>query len=341
MKTLFTMLVVICAYTSVDAKKVSFRKAPKNMLIIAHRGASGYLPEHTLAAKSLAHFQGVDYIEQDVVLTKDNIPIVLHDIYLDTVTNVKTLFPKKKRKDGRYYAIDFTLKEIKQLAVHERTNHKTGKAVFPKRFPKNLLLFRIPTLKEEIKLIKGLNQSQNKEVGIYVEIKKPEFHSKEKKNISGVVLKALNSAGYFGPEQKVFIQCFHSQTLETLSKQTNIPLIQLIADDSWKESSNNYSSMLTRQGLEKIKTYAVGIGPWIPQVFRGLKKGRPLWTPVVALAREVGLKVHAYTFRKEELPVGIDKFEDLLAYFIKDAAVDGIFTDFPREAIKVRDRYKN
>ncbi|MEW6710741.1 MAG: glycerophosphodiester phosphodiesterase family protein, partial [Candidatus Riflebacteria bacterium] len=87
---------------------------------IAHRGASGYLPEHTLPAKALAHGMGADYIEQDLVLTKDGHPIVVHDIHLDTVTDVATRFPERKRDDGRFYAIDFTLAEIKTLKVTER-----------------------------------------------------------------------------------------------------------------------------------------------------------------------------------------------------------------------------
>ena len=86
-------------------------------IVIAHRGASGYLPEHTLAAKAMAHGMDVDYIEQDVVLTKDGVPVVLHDHYLDTVTDVAKQYPDRKRSDGRYYAIDFTLQEIKSLVL--------------------------------------------------------------------------------------------------------------------------------------------------------------------------------------------------------------------------------
>jgi glycerophosphoryl diester phosphodiesterase len=91
-------------------------------LVIAHRGASGYLPEHTLAAKAYAHALGADFIEQDLVLTKDDVPVVLHDIYLDTVTDVAVRFPERKRADGRFYVIDLTLAELKQLRVTERFN---------------------------------------------------------------------------------------------------------------------------------------------------------------------------------------------------------------------------
>ena len=101
-----------------------------NPAVIAHRGACGYLPEHTLQAVELAHQQGADYLEQDVVLTADGIPIVLHDVTLELTTNVASIFEGRQRDDGLFYAIDFTLAEIKQLTAHERTD-LSGNAVFP------------------------------------------------------------------------------------------------------------------------------------------------------------------------------------------------------------------
>ena len=133
-----------------------------NKIVIAHRGASAYLPEHTLAGVSMAHAWDVDFIEPDIVLSKDRVPVVLHDIHLELTTNVEDTFPKKKRKDGRYYAIDLSLAELKQLRVHERINPKTGKIAFPARFPAKLSAFQIPTLSEYIELIQGLNSSRQK-----------------------------------------------------------------------------------------------------------------------------------------------------------------------------------
>lgn len=101
--------------------------------VIAHRGASGYLPEHTLEAATLAFSQGADYIEQDLVLSRDLVPVVLHDIHLDTVTDVAHKFPYRKRSDGRFYAFDFTLEELKTLKVRERTD-LAGNEVFPNRY---------------------------------------------------------------------------------------------------------------------------------------------------------------------------------------------------------------
>ena len=125
-----------------------------NPLVIAHRGASGYLPEHTLEAATLAYAQGADFIEQDVVLSKDGVPVVLHDIHLDTVTNVAKRFPDRKREDGRYYVIDFTLKELKTLRVHERTDLK-GQPVYAGRFQGDSD-FRIATLEDHFELIEQL-----------------------------------------------------------------------------------------------------------------------------------------------------------------------------------------
>ena len=130
-----------------------------NRVIIAHRGASAYLPEHTLEAYSYAHALDVDFIGPDVVLTKDNEAICIHDIHLETTTNVEQVFPQRKRSDGRWYAIDFTLKEIKTLLVHERENEE-GKRVFPQRFSQRKSSFKVPTFREFIELIKGLNASR-------------------------------------------------------------------------------------------------------------------------------------------------------------------------------------
>src|SRR5947207_6618226 len=152
----FFPLLVSCLFAP---RLLFFAMAESPKIIIAHRGASGYLPEHTLAAVAVAHTMGADYLEQDVVLSKDSVPVVLHDIHLDTVTDVARRFPGRKRRDGRFYAIDFTLAELKQLRVTERFNHQTGEPVFKERFPQCQASFEIPTLEEELQLIQGLNQT--------------------------------------------------------------------------------------------------------------------------------------------------------------------------------------
>ena len=160
-------------------------------IVIAHRGASGYLPEHTMEAKAMAFAMNADFIEQDLVLSKDDIPIVIHDIYLDDVTDVATKFPNKKRKDNRFYVIDFTFEELQMLTVTERFNPETGEQVFKNRFPKGKGNFKLHSFNQEIEMIQGLNTSAGKNIGIYPEIKEPAFHEKEGKNLTEIVLKTL------------------------------------------------------------------------------------------------------------------------------------------------------
>jgi glycerophosphoryl diester phosphodiesterase len=199
----------------------------KKALVIGHRGSSGYLPEHTLEAKVAAMLMGADYIEQDLVLTKDNIPIVIHDIYLDEVTDVVDKFLGRSRKsdngEARYFAIDFTLAEIKQLQVTERF-HRENKsmAFFASRYPVGQSTFQINTLEEEIQLVKGFEKSYNnihtmasgnawkeKTFGIYVELKRPDFHRNESKsNFSEIVLEIVNKYYADSADSQVFIQCF-------------------------------------------------------------------------------------------------------------------------------------
>ena len=141
------------------------------MKVIAHRGASGYLPEHTLPAKALAHAMGADFLEQDVVASRDGELIVLHDIHLDRVTDVAKRFPARARKDGRFYALDFDLAELRQLRVHERVA-ADGKPVYPGRFPVTAGRFALHTFDEELAFIRGLNETTGRNAGVYPEIKK-------------------------------------------------------------------------------------------------------------------------------------------------------------------------
>ena len=180
----------------------------KGKMIIAHRGASGYLPEHTLESKALAYGMGADFIEQDLVLSKDDVPVVIHDIHLEEVTNVKEVFPERKREDGRYYVIDFTFVELLGLQVNERINRKTGQVVYPDRFPSGTSSFSLHSLQQEIELIQGLNKSTGKEVGIYPEIKNPGFHREEGKDISKIVLGILEEYGYSDLKDACVLQCF-------------------------------------------------------------------------------------------------------------------------------------
>jgi glycerophosphoryl diester phosphodiesterase len=301
--------------------------------VIAHRGAPGYLPEHTFASKVMAYAMGANYLEQDVVLTKDDQAIILHDIYLDAVTDIVQCFPNRARSDGLHYAIDFTLKEIRSLKVHERIDLRSKRALYPNRFPPDHAIFRIHTLAEEIELIQGLNQHMDGEVGLYVEIKNPQWHQKEGKDITKIVLGVLNQYGYQTQKDRIVIQCFDVAALKRLkfNLKTQIPLVQMLGDNSWwPNSSVDYNYLRTPKGLEEISTYAVGVGPWIYHIYLGKDKYQnPLFTSLVRDAHSKGLIVHPYIFNKDQLPKGIKSFNELLNVFYFQLGVDGVFTDFP------------
>lgn len=315
--------------------------ADEGKIVIAHRGASGYLPEHTLAAKALAYGMGADYLEQDVVMTKDDQLIVLHDIYLDTMTDVAEKFPGRVRENGRYYAVDFTLEEIRQLSLGERKSPQSGKVVYEKRFPGNIAIFSIPTLAEEIEMIQGLNVSSGKNVGIYVEMKKPAWHLKEGKDITLAVWEMLKKYGYESPDARVWLQCFEPAPLKRLRKELGcqLPLLQLIDMILPPETTIDYRRMVSAEGLDEIASYANGIGPDARYIVTGLTEaGQPIISSLLAEAHARSLVVHPYTFRREGLPPQIPDLETVLKLFYFQIGVDGLFTDFPDQAAAVLGR---
>lgn len=290
----------------------------KNKIVIAHRGASGYLPEHTLESKIMAFKMGADYLEQDLVLSKDNVPIVIHDIYLDDVTDVALKFPFKKRKDGRFYVIDFTVKELKSLQVFERFNPKTGKQIYPNRYPKGKGNFKLHSFQEEIELIQKMNLEFEKNVGIYPEIKDPKFHQQEGKNITKIVLKTLTEYGYSTRKDNCILQCFDAVELEKIRKElkSDLLLVQLIEFE--KETKN----------LHHFASYANGIGPWYKQILDKKVDERWQFTSLVSDAHALNLKVHPYTLRADNLDE-FSSFPEMMQTLLIEANVDGAFTDFP------------
>lgn len=305
-------------------------------IVIAHRGASGYLPEHTLPAVAAAHVMGADYIEQDVVLSRDGVPVVLHDIHLEATTNVADLFLERRRQDGHWYAIDFDLAELKQLAVIER-RRVDGQPVFANRFPTVAPTLQVPTLEEEIQLILGLNRSRNTEAGLYIELKAPRFHSAAGLDMTAAVLAVLERYQLNRPGAKVILQCFDPETLRALQSQyaSPLPRIQLIGDNSWDPADSvDYSAMLTPQGLEQIAHYADGIGPWIPQLFDGQAVNS-----IAEHARARGLLIHPYTVRADALMLGAGSIDELHHKLLLDAGVDGVFSDFPDQTRQFIDQH--
>ncbi len=361
MSCVFVRLGIVAAITLlvVGSTGAKVKDSRSKKLIIAHRGACGYLPEHTLAAKAMAYAMGADYIEQDLVMTKDDHLVVLHDHYLDRVTNVAKVFPERKRTDGRYYVIDFTLAEIKSLEVTEGFDLKDGRQVpnYPQRFPLWKSSFRVNTFAEEIELIQGLNRTTGRVVGIYPEIKSPWFHRREEKDISVATLRVLKEYGYNSKSSPVFLQCFDPNETRRIHDElfdqfdVEVRLVQLIAETDWNETMikddeqwvpYDYSWMFRPGAMRKIAQYADGIGPWKPMIVKDDSiPGQLNVTPMLKDAHDAGLVVHPYTFRLDEgrIPGYAKNFDDLLDIFLYQVGVDGLFTDFPDKGVQFLNRH--
>jgi glycerophosphoryl diester phosphodiesterase len=300
-------------------------------IIIAHRGASGYLPEHTLEAIAAAHAMGADYLEQDVVLSKEGIPVVLHDVCVDTVTDAARRFPDRRRADGRYYALDFTLAELKQLRVTERFDPATGQPVFPGRFPPWQSSFAIPTLEEELQFIRGLNKSTGRAAGIYPEIKAAAWHRRQGYDISRTVLALLDRYGYSTKNDRIYLQCFDYAEVRRLRGELGYRgrLIQLLGGGEMDGAVTDYDRLRTRAGLEELARVADGIGPSLQMLVTGERPGEYHISNLVGLAHDLGLEVHPYTLRADALPKYAASLEELLRIFFVEAGVDGLFTDHP------------
>jgi glycerophosphoryl diester phosphodiesterase len=301
-------------------------------LVIAHRGASGYLPEHTLAAKAYAHALGADYLEQDLVLTKDDVPVVLHDIHVDTVTDVATRFPGKKRADGRYYALDLTLAELKQLRVSERFNAATKAPVYPQRYPSAMAAsdFRIPTLEEELQLIQGLNRSTGRKAGIYPEIKQPKWHRDQGHDISAIVLPILRRHGYATKADACFVQCFELAEVRRIRTELGWQgrLVMLIEGRARGDDGTDYHQLCTAAGLKELAAIADGIGPAISRIVTWSSATVKKFTDLVKNAHEAKLVVHPYTIRVDDLPRNCPSVGELHAALFREAGADGAFSDF-------------
>lgn len=300
-------------------------------LVIAHRGASGYLPEHTLAAKALAYAMGADFLEQDVVATADDELVVLHDIYVDRVTDVVERFPDRRRADGRYYVRDFSLAELRTLRVWERMD-AMGSPVYPGRYPARTGEFRIHTLGEEIEFLQKLNDATGGTTGIYPEIKRPAWHRDEGVDIAPRMLQVLGEFGYRDRTDPVFLQCFDATELARIRHDLgcSLKLVQLIGENEWEEADTDYDELRNAENLQDLSRTVDAIGPWLNHLYElDDSNGHPVATDLVGDAHRAGLAVHPYTFRSDDLPAGFGSFEDLVTYFTLEQRIDGLFTDFP------------
>lgn len=348
-------------------------------LIVGHRGASGYLPEHTLEGYKLAIEQGADFIEPDLVSTKDGQLVVRHEPMLSGTTDVATRPEFAGRKTTRkvdgvdtadWFASDFTLAEIKTLrakqAFADRDQSHNGK-------------YEIPTLQQVIDLAKAESTRTGRSIGIYPEIKHSTFHSAMGLAIEDKLLDQLKAAGWSQKNSPVIIQSFETANLKYLRGKTQLRLIQLVdADDVDKDGGivlaapfdkpydfvvtgdkRTFKDLVTAEGLKDIRTYADGVGPWKPylmpakQVLGDDGKPRDLNgdgaiderdrvllppTDVVKNAHAAGLFVHTWTFRSEPKRLASDFKGDPAAEYKAFLAlgIDGLFSDFPDQAVKAR-----
>jgi glycerophosphoryl diester phosphodiesterase len=299
-------------------------------IVIAHRGASGYLPEHTLIAKALAYGLGADFLEQDVVASRDGHLLVLHDLHLNDVSDVAQHFAGRQRSDGHYYVIDFDLAELRQLTLFERRKPGRAEPRFPARFPHTSGLAQIVTLNEELTFVAGLNRSTGRTVGIYPEIKHPRWHAEHGIDLAKQLLTTLAAFGYTTAESPAFVQCFDASELRRVRQElgSGLRLIQLVGVEP------EYAPLLTQANLPHVASYANGLGPHHSQLIDGQRQVLPL----VRWAADAGLALHPYTFRADELPAYARSLDEMLEIFFGQARVQGVFTDHPDIAVRARGR---
>ncbi|MFP5455928.1 MAG: glycerophosphodiester phosphodiesterase [Alphaproteobacteria bacterium] len=342
MRRLFPLIVAALMASSLDARPV----------IIAHRGASGLRPEHTAAAYRLAIEQGADFIEPDLVMTKDDVLVVRHENEISGTTDVADHPEFSDRKttktiDGRsisgWFTEDFTLAELKTLRARER---------LPALRPGNLRYAdeRIQTFDEVLAIAKGAPRP----VGVYPETKHPSYFASIGKPLEKPLLAALAEAGFTRRDDPVFIQSFEVSNLKALRALTPIRLVQLIDpdeapfDQQLAQTGLTPARMVTPEGLRTIATYADAIGPYKLMIEPRDAEGRALApTSLIADAHAAGLQVHPWTFRSENafLPAGdrrgqgdaergdpAAEYRRFLGY-----GVDGLFSDYPGDAVTARE----
>jgi len=347
---------------------------PKNPdigpIVIGHRGACGYVPEHTLTSYFIAMQDGVDFVEPDLVMTKDGVLVARHENEIGGTTDVAR-HPEfagrrtTKTIDGvahtGWFTEDFTLAELKTLRARERIPEvRPGNTRFDGQF-------QVPTFDEICALVAGVQQQREmaarqlglpapKRIGVYPETKHPTYFQGLGLAMEELLVNTLHRHGYKGRDGFAVIQCFEVSNLKAMRRMTELPIVQLMEDEGGpfdfivKGDRRTYRDMITPDGLAEIATYATGIGPHKWQVIP-LNADETLAapTPLVKDAHAAGLKIHAYTFRAENqyLPKNLrssadpnalgDLQRELRVYL--DAGLDGFFTDHADFGVKARDAF--
>ncbi len=320
------------------------------VLIIGHRGAAGYRPEHTLASYELGARMGADYVEPDLVTTKDHVLVARHEPNITDTTNVADHPEFASRKTTKtidgvtqvgWFTDDFTLAELKTLRAKERLPLvRQRNTIYDGRY-------EVPTFQEVIDLVKRLSKELHRDIGIYPETKHPTYFRDEGLPLEEPLVKTLERNGLNRHGAKVFVQSFEVSNIKALDKVLRVPIVQLLdakanrpADVVKAGGTLTYGQMATPEGLKDIAKYADGVGPSKDYIVPRDAAGNSLApTTFVTDAHKAGLVVHPYTFRNENqfLPLelrsggGADPnaygkpFDEDIQFF--KLGVDGIFTD--------------
>ena len=317
--------------------------------IIAHRGASGLRPEHTLKAYMLGIEQGADYIEPDLVMTRDGVLIARHENEISGTTDVtdRAEFADRrttKTVDGRelsgWFTEDFTLAELRTLRARERLPElRPASAAYDGQFG-------LVTLEEIIALVRDESRARGRPIGIVAELKHAAYFDALGLPIDRALQPLIAGLGRDDP---FFIECFEPGILRRLRGQTEVRLVQLLAETGGPPDGEPiaYAEMATPSGLAEIARYADAIGPAKALIVpRGADGASLAPTSLVGDAHAVGLLVFSWTFRSENffLPAEIRRSEDLRAHgdaaaeyrLFYDLGVDAVFSDFPEQAVAAR-----
>jgi glycerophosphoryl diester phosphodiesterase len=344
-----TEMVVIGFRSPDDDERWSGWGSRQDPIVIGHRGASGYRPEHTLASYETALLMCADYIEPDLVSTKDGVLVARHENDITSTTDVAThpefaALQTTKTVDGvsstGWFTEDFTLAELKTLRAVER---------LPDVRPANVAfngVYEIPTFDEVLDFARNSRTCDGDPVGVYPETKHPSYFDAAGLSLEEPLVAELERNGFNDRRSPVFIQSFETGNLAELDRMTRVPLVQLIGCTGapWDLQSSGdprtYADLLTARGLRDIDRYADGIGACKDTLMNRDADGNLLSpTPVIRLAHRRGLIVHAYTFRRENqyLPPAFrssadpyatgDVVGEIRTYL--DAGLDGFFTDNP------------
>ncbi|KQX76387.1 glycerophosphodiester phosphodiesterase [Aeromicrobium sp. Root472D3] len=346
---------------AIDRRHAEPPQHAQPVTVFAHRGASGYRPEHTLAAYELAIRMGADYIEPDLVSTKDGVLVARHENEISGTTDVADHPEFAQRKTTKtidgvavsgWFTEDFTLRELRTLRAKERLpGVRAGNTRYDGRF-------QVPTFDEILDLVRREGRARGRTIGVAPETKHPTYFRSIGLPLERPLLRSLRLAGLDSKRSKVVIQSFETSNLRQLSRETKVKLVQLTSatgapyDLVAQGDPRTYADLMSPAGLRRVATYADWLGPEknsvIPRDAAGFL-AQP--TSVVDDAHRAGLKVVVYTFRDENqfLPAdfrnGVDPnakgdiFGELQAFF--DTGIDAVFSDYPDTAVAARDWWED